>query len=120
MMCPRGSPRLTSIPLRTTNGLRTRALVSIAGTSTCQPERSLPLKRLCGWRSDAQRDVEPKAVVTQTARIRNDFMRAGQDVLDARSNEAQRCAKSNSTHTTTIAAYPHPKVLVSCSVRQNP
>src|SRR5437870_950230 len=76
MICPRGSPRLTSIPLRTMNGLRTRALVSIAGTSTCQPERSLPLKRLCGCRSDPQRDVEPKAVVTQTARIRNDFMRA--------------------------------------------
>src|SRR5437016_2491372 len=74
MICPRGSPRLTSIPLRTMNGFRTRALVSIAGTSTCQPERSLPLKRLCGCRSDAQRDVEPKAVVTQTARIRNDFM----------------------------------------------
>src|SRR5438552_2195159 len=75
MICPRGSPRLTSIPLRTMNGLRTRALVSIAGTSTCQSERSLPLKRLCGCRSDAQRDVESKAVATQTA-IRNDFMRA--------------------------------------------
>src|ERR1700730_9836275 len=75
MRCPRGSPRLTSIPLRTTNGLRTRTLES-AGTSTCQPVRSLPLKRLCGWRSDAQRGIESNAVTTQTTRIRKDFTSA--------------------------------------------
>src|SRR5689334_23160305 len=50
MRWPCGSPRLTSMPLRTMNGLRTRGLESIAGTSTCQPERSFPLKRLFGAR----------------------------------------------------------------------
>src|SRR5436190_20129308 len=44
--CPLGSPKLTSIPLRTMNGFFADALVSISGTSACQPLRSLPLKRL--------------------------------------------------------------------------
>src|SRR5215211_1813825 len=58
---PRGSPRLTSNPLRTMNGLRRRTVESGAGTSMCQPVRSRPLKSDCGWRSDAQREVEPSA-----------------------------------------------------------
>src|SRR5439155_11507885 len=66
MRCPRGSPRLTSRPLRTTNGLRSRALVSAAGTSACQPVRSLPLNRLCAW---------PWVVAAQTARITNGVMK---------------------------------------------
>src|SRR5437762_7707654 len=76
MRCPRGSPRLTSMPLRTTKGLRIRTLESAAGTSTCQPVRSLPLKRLCAWRCDAQRDVELNAVATQSTRIRNGLIRS--------------------------------------------
>src|SRR5258707_9489909 len=75
MRCPRGSPRVTSIPLRTTNGLRTRALESGAGTSTCQPVRSLPLNRLRGGDSGVRREFGPRAVATQNARNRNDFMR---------------------------------------------
>src|SRR6266404_1594783 len=76
MRCPRGSPRLTSTPLRTRNGLRRRTFESAAGTSTCQPERSFPLKRLCGRPSDAQRGIEPAAVATEIARIRKHFMSA--------------------------------------------
>src|SRR5712671_7106032 len=75
MRCPRGSPRVTSIPLRTMNGLRTRTLESGAGTSTCQPVRSLPLNRLRGGASGVRRELAPRAVATQNARNRNDFMR---------------------------------------------
>src|SRR5712671_703391 len=44
--CPLGIPMLTSIPLRIMNGFFADALVSISGTSACQPLRSFPLKRL--------------------------------------------------------------------------
>src|SRR6266576_3305186 len=74
MRCPRGSPSVTSIPLRTMNGFRTRTFESGAGTSTCHPERSRPLKRLRGGRSGASVDVGPTAAVTETARNRNDFI----------------------------------------------
>src|SRR5215208_6032748 len=62
MRCPRGSPRLTSIPLRTMNGLRSRTLESAAGTSTCQPDRSLPLKRLCGGRGTSRTVAQEQTV----------------------------------------------------------
>src|SRR5687768_10093048 len=86
MRWPRGSPRLASIPLRTTNGLRTRVLES-AGTSTCQPARFLPLNSFCD-RCDARRDVKPNSVATQTVRSRNDFMRLPAGQIEARPQAA--------------------------------
>src|SRR5258705_1438625 len=72
MRCPRGSPRLTSMPLRTTNGFLSRTLESAAGTSTCQPVRSLPLKRDCAGPCDSQRDAASDAA-TEAATTRDDF-----------------------------------------------
>src|SRR5215213_976259 len=72
MRCPRGSPRLTSIPFRTMNGLRRRVVESGVGTSTCQPVRSFPLNRLTDWPSEPQRDVEPSAAAIVIAGISND------------------------------------------------
>src|ERR1700681_678747 len=93
MRCPRGSPRVTSIPFRTMNGLRTRTFESGAGTSTCQPVRSLPLNRLRGGRSGAPVEVGPTAVATETARIRNDFMKPpsrGPELLLVEFNDHRR------------------------------
>jgi hypothetical protein len=43
---PPGVPRLTNKPFLTINGILALELVSISGTSACQPWRSFPLKRL--------------------------------------------------------------------------
>src|SRR6201988_5050107 len=68
MRCPRGSPRLTSRPFRTTNAFGSRGFVSAAGMSTCQPLRSVPLNKLRDLSCVAQNEATP-TVTRQTARI---------------------------------------------------
>jgi hypothetical protein len=59
------------------NGLRRRTFESAAGTSTSQPERSLPLKRLrgptpdCGWGCEVHPDIQPSVMTKLAARVRN-------------------------------------------------
>ena len=61
MRCPGGVPKLTSKPSRTMNGFLISGSLSILGTSTCHPLKSLPLNKLLDLLRD--RDLHDNVAV---------------------------------------------------------
>ena len=59
--CPPGVPRLTSIPSLTMKGFRVSGFESMAGTSICHPDKSDPLKRLCGFCTESTQEKNDTA-----------------------------------------------------------
>src|SRR5690606_12482989 len=57
------------MPSRTINGLMASGLLSISGTSTCQPARSVPLNRLTVFGSGLLQDEKTRMVIRKEKMI---------------------------------------------------